>query len=94
MATYDEQIQNGFNIGNQTVLDFCQMDSDSIDEEAALLAMMTSSVTALRSRGWEEELLEEHFYIGLEEGDLLLKEEPGEEICTCGSCEPEATKIH
>jgi hypothetical protein len=75
MITEDEKIENGLNIGNQMIYDFCQMDSETIDEEAALLAMMETAVTALRYRGWSEALLEEHFIRGLEYGDKMLQEE-------------------
>ena len=45
--TYTEQqrIDNGLKIGDETVYEFCQTDSESFNEEAALLALFQTSVS-------------------------------------------------
>ncbi len=75
MTTEDQKIQNGLALGNETIYEFCRMESDTVDEEAALLAIMETAVTALRYRGWSQALLSEHFTIGLNIGTEMLVEE-------------------
>jgi monoamine oxidase len=73
--TEQERIENGLRIGDETVGEFCQTESESFDEEAALLALFQTSVTALRYRGWSIALLAEHFALGIEQGDQMLTED-------------------
>ena len=73
--TEQERIDNGLRIGDDTVLEFCQTEAESFDEEAALLSLFQTSVTALRYRGWTIALLQEHFALGIEHGNKMLVED-------------------
>lgn len=73
--TEDEKINNGLRIGMQTIADFCGMESESLDADAALLALFQTAATALRYRGWSDALLQEHFALGLDEADKILQQE-------------------
>lgn len=77
MRPYTEQqrIDNGLRVGDETVAEFCQTDSESFDEEAALLALFQTSVTALRYRGWTIAMLSEHFALGIEDGNAMMQED-------------------
>ena len=73
--TEQERIDNGLRVGDETVYEFCQTESESFDEEAALLALFQTSATALRYRGWTIALLQEHFALGIEFGNQMLTED-------------------